>query len=203
MQNNNNQHIKNFFNFLKEKDDKNIPFEVKFTTFPHMITNKDVEILKYDFDPFIRANIFNRIKKREERFIVVQTFGMVSPSLALAYSNIGWLFIDIEGNISVKDIDFSVFKETTNGCYLKALNTYLNSIQKIFSYNDIHFVGNLIVSPFNYYKRVFTYPKLININLNGQPEPDFKPKNVIEKNIQKNTVEFLNEVNKYGCYDNK
>ena len=38
MQNNNNQHIKNFFNFLKEKDDK-----------------------------------FNRIKKREERFIVVQT----------------------------------------------------------------------------------------------------------------------------------
>jgi hypothetical protein len=86
MQNNNNQHIKNFFNFLKEKDDKNIPFEVKFTTFPHMITNKDVEILKYDFDPFIRANIFNRIKKREERFIVVQTFGMVSPSLALAYS---------------------------------------------------------------------------------------------------------------------
>ncbi|OQC43735.1 MAG: hypothetical protein BWX59_02314 [Bacteroidetes bacterium ADurb.Bin028] len=193
---NNNQHIKNFFKFMENKEDKKIPLIVKCVMFDDEMTNKDFNLFKYTISPSERANIFNK-KIKNIFFRNVFKFGEYSPTVALAQTFYnGPMFIDINGNKSIDGIDYT--KLNKSGCIsqLQELTAYINTIQTVFSYKYLYNMDGLFLTPETVINatnqnRSITYFKVININLNGYPDLNFIPRIDSEKFIYENTSFLL------------
>ena len=209
----NNQHIKNFFLHLKEKDKRNLPTTIKFILFPDKMTDNDFKFIKYKINPIHRSNVFNTLIKENEKYYLVKEFDSVVPSLAVAYahSKYGYgyytVFIDIDGNKSVKGANFSnlrfnFFKQKflkTFTTYEETIMAYLNSIQFKYIHFDLDIDDNLIVSNKTEYEidknqKVITSHNPICVNEMGYPDPYFEPKDEQEELIKDYTIFYLNEI---------
>ena len=127
--------------------------------------------------------------KENEKYYLVKEFDSVVPSLAVAYahSKYGYgyytVFIDIDGNKSVKGANFSnlrfnFFKQTflkTFTTYEETIMAYLNSIQFKYIHFDLDIDDNLIVSNKTEYEidknqKVITSHNPICVNEMGYPD---------------------------------
>lgn len=198
----NDQHIKSFFKFIEKKEKRNIPFSIKFTLFDDELTKQEIGIFKYGLDSQTRADLFNKKIKKKYFFNAVMDFSRYSPSVTLAYSREGPMFIDINGNKTVEGIDLSKIKKTGNISDLHEYNAYINSIQDTFSYHGLETHGNLLIANITLFKghdRIhhtadMIFHQRININKNGYPDPDFNIETDFQKIVHHNTVAFLYEI---------
>lgn len=209
----NNHYIKNFFLHIEEKDKRNLPATIKFILFPDKMTDNDFNFIKYKINPIHRSNVFNTLIKENEKYYLVKEFDSVVPSLAVAYAHSKYghgyytVFIDIDGNKSVKDANFSdlrfnFFKQTflkTFTTYEETIMAYLNSIQFKYIHFDLDIDDNLIVSNKTEYEidknqKVITSHNPICVNEMGYPDPYFEPKDEQEELIKDYTIFYLNEI---------
>ncbi len=208
----NNQHIKNFFLHLKEKDKRNLPATIKFILFPDKMTDNDFKFIKYKINPIHRSNVFNTLIKENDLFFMVQEFDTIVPSLAVAYifnkNGAGYytVFIDIDGNKSVKGANFSDLLNLIKMSFMnkvtpyeETLMPYFNTIQSEYTYFDIDIVDDLIIS----YKtkcKIDNDPRPVSfycpicVNEIGYPNPYFVPKNEEQERILNYTIDYLNKI---------
>ena len=204
---NNKQHIKNFFNFIEEKDGRKIPLSMKFSLFNNELTEDEINMIKYDMHALARAKLFNK-KIHDNLFWTVKEFGIVSPSVAFAVTPWSYIFINFNVEKSVEGIDFSKINNKQGN--LRFLTAYYNSIQDDFTYQLLEYRDGLIISTNtnnnSSFKRKdghrsFLSLQPINVNTKGWPDPNFVPKNEKQKMIQKYTNTFLNEIKKYNPHN--
>ena len=209
---NNNQYIKNFFLFLKEKEKRDLSATIKFILFPDKLTNEDLKFIKYEINSIRRANMFNALIKENDLFFMVQEFDTIVPSLAVAYifnkNGAGYytVFIDIDGNKSVKGANFSDLLNLIKMSFMnkvtpyeETLMPYFNTIQSEYTYFDIDIVDDLIIS----YKtkcKIDNDPRPVSfycpicVNEIGYPNPYFVPKNEEQERILNYTIDYLNKI---------
>ncbi len=198
---NDDQYIKNFFLHLKEKDNKEIPVSIKFIYFPDYMTNMDIENFKYNINIVERANILNHITNHPFKFHIVGKFGDYSPNIALAYSNLGQVFINVNGEKCIDN--FNILTSERKSITDKPTAAYLNTIQNNFMFNNVLYdSNNNLFSHITTYiftnnkneKKVIEYCNPICVDLNGNLRIIFKPKTGFEQALKNNTTEFLSKI---------
>jgi len=198
---NRKQHINNFFKFLKEKDNRNIPLPILFKYYNDLITENDIHQLLHVVDPKTRAKTYNVITDNKHKFLSIMNFGLISPisTLAMTWDNI--IFIDFNGNVSTSDLIPLDFEKVDNMPHKIYMNAYLNSIQNKYTYTAVKFENNLLIGfvrcndkKIHHCYRDLTYINYegpVHINLKGIPDPNFIAKSSMQKQIQNNTANFL------------
>jgi hypothetical protein len=101
------QHIKNFFKFINDNDERKIPIQIKLDLFPEYLDDEEKDYIltseKISFEK--RARYINYINKTN-RWDFIAPFGSFSPTTTLAISkNNNVYFINLSGEQDVTGID--------------------------------------------------------------------------------------------------
>lgn len=142
--NNENNHIKNFFKFLQEKEKRVIPISARITIFPE--TLKRSEILS--LNTYQRSTYLNNI---QDQFTVIDSYEFDSSSTDIfmvdaipnGQSHTAFFFMNINGEIDVRGLDTNELYSGGHG-YPEHLAAYFNSI-----YTDYNHYHNIL------FKKVF------------------------------------------------
>ena len=127
--NNINQHIKNFFQYLNKRENREIPILYKVLFFPNILTKEDFDELFYNSNPYysvIRTKYFNNITSNN--FYHVNQFGKYDKNIAFAILSKNQFhisyFINKKGEFDVENIDINKLINR------KDRDAYLNSLKK-------------------------------------------------------------------------